>query len=196
MNMLTDAVLLLAAYFAAVNLRFEVLDGIAGLPLTSGLILRIVFVYILAIIFAYYLFSIYNHSNFRRRSRSLILLSINTVGTVTLAAVLFALRLMDFSRWTLVFFWLFSNLLIIGKHKIPNRYNTTEFTSLMTWSALKGGLSLALALSTAEFLPQSSYNVVIIVTSVTMYFTIVVQGLTTKKVFALIEKHKADRIRV
>ena len=118
MNMLTDAVLLLAAYFAAVNLRFEVLDGIAGLPLTSGLILRIVFVYILAIIFAYYLFSIYNHSNFRRRSRSLILLSINTVGTVTLAAVLFALRLMDFSRWTLVFFWLFSNLLIIGKHKL------------------------------------------------------------------------------
>ena len=66
----------------------------------------------------------------------------------------------------------------------------------MTWSALKGGLSLALALSTAEFLPLSSYSVVIIVTITTMYFTIVVQGLTTKKVFALIEKHKADRIRL
>ncbi len=89
-----------------------------------------------------------------------------------------------------------TSALIIGKHKIPNRYNMTEFTSLMTWSALKGGLSLALALSTAEFLPQSSYNVVIIVTSVTMYFTIVVQGLTMKKVFAVIEKHKAERIRV
>ncbi|MBR6243961.1 sodium:proton antiporter [bacterium] len=89
-----------------------------------------------------------------------------------------------------------TSALIIGKHKIPNRYNMTEFTSLMTWSALKGGLSLALALSTAEFLPQSSYNVVIIVTSMTMYFTIVVQGLTMKKVFAVIEKHKADRIRL
>jgi CPA1 family monovalent cation:H+ antiporter len=89
-----------------------------------------------------------------------------------------------------------TSALIIGKHKIPNRYNTMEFTSLMTWSALKGGLSLALALSTAEFLTPSSYNVVIIVTSVTMYFTIVVQGLTTKKIFAVIEKHKAERIRV
>jgi len=29
-----------------------------------------------------------------------------------------------------------------------------------------------------------------------MYFTIVVQGLTMKKVFAVIEKHKADRIRL
>ena len=89
-----------------------------------------------------------------------------------------------------------TSALIIGKHKIPNRYNTMEFTSLMTWSALKGGLSLALALSTAAFLPQSSYNVLLIVTITTMYFTIVVQGLTMKNVFAVIEKHKADRIRL
>ena len=89
-----------------------------------------------------------------------------------------------------------TSALIIGKNKIPNRYNTMEFTSLMTWSALKGGLSLALALSTAEFLPLASYNVVIIVTSMTMYFTIVVQGLTMKNIFAVIEKHKAYRIRL
>ena len=89
-----------------------------------------------------------------------------------------------------------TSALIIGKHKIPNRYNMMEFTTLMTWSALKGGLSLALALSTAEFLPQSSYNVLLIVTITTMYFTIVVQGLTMKNVFAVIEKHKADRIRL
>ena len=89
-----------------------------------------------------------------------------------------------------------TSALIIGKHRIPNRYNTMEFTSLMTWSALKGGLSLALALSTAEFLPQSTYNVLLIVTITTMYFTIVVQGLTMKNVFAVIEKHKADRIRL
>lgn len=84
--------------------------------------------------------------------------------------------------------------LIIGKKKIPNRYSTKEFTTLMTWSALKGGLSLALALSTKEFLPETSYHVVLIVTSVTMYFTIVVQGLTTQKVFAMVEKWKAKRV--
>ena len=84
--------------------------------------------------------------------------------------------------------------LIIGKKKIPNRYSIGEFTTLMTWSALKGGLSLALALSTKEFLPEASYHVVLIVTSVTMYFTIVIQGLTTKNVFAMVEKWKARRM--
>lgn len=85
--------------------------------------------------------------------------------------------------------------LIIGKKKIPNRYNTREFTTLMTWSALKGGLSLALALSTKEFLPAESYQVVLIVTSITMYFTIVVQGLTTKGVFRMVEGWKAKRVK-
>ena len=83
---------------------------------------------------------------------------------------------------------------IIGKKKIPNRYSMKEFTTLMTWSALKGGLSLALAISTKEFLPDASYHVVLIMTAVTMYFTIVVQGLTTKKIFAMVERWKAKRI--
>lgn len=85
--------------------------------------------------------------------------------------------------------------LIIGRKKIPNKYNVKEFTSLMTWSALKGGLSLALAISTKEFLPETSFNVILIMTCVTMYFTIVVQGLTTKNVFHVVEKWKAKRVR-
>lgn len=93
------------------------------------------------------------------------------------------------------FFGVGISALIIGKKKIPNRYSVKEFTTLMTWSALKGGLSLALALGTKEFLPETSYHVVLIVTSVTMYFTIVVQGLTTQKVFAIVEKWKAARIK-
>lgn len=84
--------------------------------------------------------------------------------------------------------------LIIGKNKIPNRYSCMEFTTLMTWSALKGGLSLALAISTAEFLPAESYNVILIITCVTMYFTIVVQGLTTKKIFGMVEGWKTKRV--
>lgn len=93
------------------------------------------------------------------------------------------------------FFGVGISALIIGKKKIPNKYNTREFTTLMTWSALKGGLSLALALSTKEFLPAESYHVVLIVTSITMYFTIVIQGLTTKNVFAMVERWKAKRVK-
>ena len=93
------------------------------------------------------------------------------------------------------FFGVGISALIIGKKKIPNKYNIKEFTTLMTWSALKGGLSLALALSTKEFLPAESYHVVLIMTSITMYFTIVVQGLTTKNVFAVVERWKANRVK-
>ena len=93
------------------------------------------------------------------------------------------------------FFVVWISALIIGKKKIPNKYNVKEFTTLMTWSALKGGLSLALALSTKEFLPPESYHVVLIVTSVTMYFTIVIQGLTTKNIFAMVEEWKAKRVK-
>lgn len=88
-----------------------------------------------------------------------------------------------------------ASALIIGKKKIPNRYSAFEFTTLMTWSALKGGLSLALAFSTKDFLPLETYNVIFIMTCVTMYFTIVVQGLTTGKVFSIVERWKAKRIR-
>lgn len=94
------------------------------------------------------------------------------------------------------FLGVLTSALIVGSKKIPNRYNVKEFTILMTWSALKGGLSLALAFSTKEFLPENIYNVVLIVTCVTTYFTIVVQGLTTKIGFKIVEKMKTKRCSV
>lgn len=94
------------------------------------------------------------------------------------------------------FLGVLTSALIVGSKKIPNRYNVKEFTILMTWSALKGGLSLALAFSTKEFLPENIYNVVLIVTCVTTYFTIVVQGLTTKVGFKIVEKMKTKRCSV
>lgn len=118
MNMLSDVILLIAAYLAAVHLRFNVLDGVLSVPLSSGRILRLAILYSIVVVLVYYACSIYNHRHFRRHSRSVALLAINTVGTLALATLFFVLRLMDFSRWTLVFFWLFSNLFIIGKHKL------------------------------------------------------------------------------
>lgn len=89
------------------------------------------------------------------------------------------------------FIGVFISSLIIKK--VPNHYSKLEFTSLLTWTGLKGGLSLALALTTREYLPIDSYNVVLIVTFVTIFFTIICQGLTTAKVYRLIEKSKEKR---
>lgn len=79
--------------------------------------------------------------------------------------------------------------------KIPGGYSLTEYTVLMTWSALKGGLSLALVLSTQSALPSATYTLLLNATYIIILFTVIVQGLTTKKVYRKIEQHKANRIR-
>ena len=52
-----------------------------------------------------------------------------------------------------------ASTLLNGIKNIPGNYDLYEYVSLMTWTALKGGLSLALAMSTKEFLSQDIYEV-------------------------------------
>lgn len=85
--------------------------------------------------------------------------------------------------------------LLAGSKNIPSSYSFFEFVSLMTWSALKGGLSLALALGTKEFLDPELYLVVLNIAYITIFFTVVVQGLTVSKGYRIIEAHKAKRIQ-
>lgn len=85
--------------------------------------------------------------------------------------------------------------LMIGKKKIPSSYSFMEFVVLMTWSALKGGLSLALAMSTKEFLSPDIYLIVLNTTYITIFFTVIGQGLSVTKGYRMVEKHKANRIR-
>ena len=79
--------------------------------------------------------------------------------------------------------------------RIPGGYDLTEYTALMTWSALKGGLSLALVLSTQASLPPETYTILLNATYIIILFTVIIQGMTTKKVYRAIERHKANRIR-
>lgn len=83
---------------------------------------------------------------------------------------------------------------ILTGRKIPGNYNLYEYVTLMTWSALKGGLSLALALGTAAYLPEEVYKIFMVVTYVTIFYTVLFQGLSVKKVYFALERHKADRL--
>lgn len=85
--------------------------------------------------------------------------------------------------------------LFVGKRKIPSSYSLNEFVVLMTWSALKGGLSLALAMSTKSFLEPEIYLMVLNAAYVTIFFTVIGQGLTVKMGYRMIEERKAKRIR-
>ncbi len=83
---------------------------------------------------------------------------------------------------------------IITKNSIPGNYSLGEFVTLMTWSALKGGLSLALAMETAEYLSPEVNEIFMNVAYVAIFFTVLVQGLSVRRVYFALEKHKADRI--
>ncbi|MGM9681240.1 MAG: cation:proton antiporter [Eubacteriales bacterium] len=87
-----------------------------------------------------------------------------------------------------------SSALLTGKKHIPGGYCLSEFVMLMTWSALKGGLTLALALSTKDFLNESAFLIVQNSAFFIILFTVLVQGLTVKPVYRQIEKHKAGRL--
>ncbi|MBO4901426.1 MAG: sodium:proton antiporter [Lachnospiraceae bacterium] len=84
---------------------------------------------------------------------------------------------------------------LLGGRRIPGNYDLREFVVLMVWSALKGGLSLALAIQTEAFLSPEVYRIFINVTYVTIFFSVLVQGLTIRKVYFKLEEHKAARTR-
>ncbi|MBO4506414.1 MAG: sodium:proton antiporter [Lachnospiraceae bacterium] len=86
----------------------------------------------------------------------------------------------------------FMSSLMTGR-RIPGNYSLREFVTLMTWAALKGGLSLALAVGTEEYLPHDIFNIFINVTYAAIFFTVLVQGLSVGRVYRRLETHKLAR---
>lgn len=69
----------------------------------------------------------------------------------------------------------------------PGNYSDKNLTILLTWSGLKGGLCLALAMSTSSLLPSKIYDYFLIVSFSIIVFTTIVQGLTVSKVYEKIQ---------
>lgn len=78
--------------------------------------------------------------------------------------------------------------LLLGKNSLPNKYRLKDFTSLMTFSAMRGGVSLAMAFSTSVMLPLFEYNIVLSITLVTILFTTIVQGMLLPLIFKKIQE--------
>ena len=66
---------------------------------------------------------------------------------------------------------------------IPDGFDRKGFTLLLTWGGLKGGLSIALAMSTASLLQENTYHILLGCVYAIVFFTTVVQGLTMKRVY-------------
>ncbi len=67
--------------------------------------------------------------------------------------------------------------------KLPDGYNRVRFSKLFTWGALRGGLSIALAMSARLILSEEIYRIVLGCTYAIVFFTTVIQGLSMKKVY-------------
>ena len=66
---------------------------------------------------------------------------------------------------------------------IPDGFSRKSFVVLFTWGGLKGGLSVALAMSTRAMLPELGYHILLGCVYAIVFFTTVVQGLTMKAVY-------------
>ena len=66
---------------------------------------------------------------------------------------------------------------------MPDGYDRLNFIKLLTWGGLRGGLSVALAMSTKEMLPEQTYYIILGGTYAVVFFTTVLQGLTMKSVY-------------
>ena len=76
--------------------------------------------------------------------------------------------------------------LILGK--IPDGFNRFSFVELLTWGGLRGGLCVALALSTKGMVSDNIFYIILGGTYAIVFFTTVIQGLTIKPVYNRINK--------
>lgn len=72
--------------------------------------------------------------------------------------------------------------------RLPDHYNRFSFACLLTWGGLRGGLCIALAMSTAGMTDSRTYNVILGGTYAIVFFTTVFQGITMKRVYRRIER--------
>ena len=73
-----------------------------------------------------------------------------------------------------------------------SNYNKPEFIAITSWLGLRGGVSLALALSTPAFIGEAS-GLTIWIVYIIVFFTLVVQGLLSERFVSFVDKSKKAR---
>lgn len=82
---------------------------------------------------------------------------------------------------------------VLFLRELPDGYDRSSFIKLLTWGGLRGGLSVALAMSTSPMLDKNTYYIVLGCTYAIVFFTTIVQGLTMKKVYQGIEGKRNNK---
>lgn len=67
--------------------------------------------------------------------------------------------------------------------EIPDKFSRNGFTFLLTWGGLRGGLCIALAMSTQNIVSEVHFQYIMGATYAIVFFTTVIQGLTLKRIY-------------
>jgi len=119
LNLATDGMLIVLSYFVSIWLRFTVLDGRRSLQMDDPRLVAAVFGYAAFIVLAYYVLHLYGYDRLKKkREEGLRILAVNAVGTLAFMAMFYVMRVVDFSRLTLAFFWLISSFGVIVKRSV------------------------------------------------------------------------------
>lgn len=118
LNISSDMVLTFLSYLCAVWLRFDVLGGIVSIELWSRHFVLTAALYSTAIVAVYGAARLYSREKLETTESCLLIPLINGFGIMLLMALLYVVRIMDFSRLTLVIFWILSSGTIVGKRMV------------------------------------------------------------------------------
>lgn len=77
----------------------------------------------------------------------------------------------------------------LGGGRLPLEWKRSSFTHLLSWSGLKGGLCLAMAMGTRGMVPEMQYQIIEVSTYCIVFFTTIIQGLTVGKIYVKLEKN-------
>ena len=119
LNITSDALLIFAAYFVALYVRFEVLNGHRGLDILATPYLLIAAGISLAIVVVYRILRMYGSYRFKSGGDEILtILLVNGIAALALMAAMYLTRTMEFPRLVMLLFWLFSSLFVIAKRTI------------------------------------------------------------------------------
>ena len=112
----TDALLIFLSYFIALDLRFRVLDGYVSISMNSAPFRWMMAAYALVVVTICAGLHLYQPFRNRRFLRTAgLFMAVNAMATGVLMSVLFTLKIIDFSRMTLMLFWVVSTVLVCAK---------------------------------------------------------------------------------
>ena len=116
MNMITDMMLNFVSYYIILYIRFVMMDATVSLLLWDYPYIVFPILYSVLSVCLYYTFKMYSSFRIKRVGKeNVTILCVNGVLIIAIMAVLFIMRIEDFSRSVLVLYWLLSSVAIITK---------------------------------------------------------------------------------